>query len=265
MSVVPGSAIKRSDVTDWSTVSWFQDSSLMFDPAQGSLSVFDVPLQGLNVEGVETNSRLPLYRSQGEGTQFAPFSKKTFDVAIEWPQFINALKIVVARKNATLPAPVGASELAVFWGSAWGDPSQWVLLQVEFGQETYNPRVTTTAVEVTGAWHDLFIGPQATALQSVPLTQGFLCSGSTDVLYACGVGHAARSALLGAGWVDVGDSCFHHVGNGACSQAPTCASRGVLCRQNHSIEFLCDCPTPPVGFVSTPSGIFEHDTGVGCL
>ncbi len=261
-------AINRSDTTDWSKVAWFQNASLWFDPAQGSLPVFDGPMKPLHTDIVEATSGLSLYTSQAETSQFAPFTRKAFDVAMEFWQFTNALKLVTAKK---LVKPVGSitpADLAAYWGAAWADYEQWTLLQVEFGQEGYNPLVATTPVEIAGAWHEIYVGPQSTPMKETPVNQGFFCAAPSDRLYTCGVDSAGRAELLGLGWVDVGNNCFHHVSNNTCTVAEyaACTGKGVFCSgANHLVEYLCTCTTAPTpGWVSQGNGCYQHDTAVTC-
>ncbi|MBC7742082.1 MAG: hypothetical protein H7061_07790 [Bdellovibrionaceae bacterium] len=108
-------------------------------------------------------------------------------------------------------------------------------------------------------------------------SNGQFCSGTTQVLWKCGVQQNA-----GAGWKDAGDGCYHY-NSGAqpiCSgslPAPTPApvpvptpapissqptSVGQFCDGTHEIKWQCGLSQPPrVAWKNAGSGCYHFDSG----
>lgn len=262
-------AIVRPGVVDWSTVAWFRDPSLWFDPAQGGMPIIDGALGGLNATSVEDDTRLPLYTSQAASTRHVPFSRQVFDVTIGFDQLTNALKIVTGRHLGKAATDVSDEELATHWGAAWNDWNEWVMVQVEFAHEVYNPRSSETRAEIAGAVHEFYIGPQSQPMQETAVAQGFFCANnSSDRLFACNIGSADKPAMVSKGWSDVGDGCFHKSTGKTCSNSTynACSSKGVFCNSSSRIvEYLCNCGSTPSGWTNVGSGCYHRNTGVACL
>ncbi|MBT9596200.1 MAG: hypothetical protein IV094_09480 [Vitreoscilla sp.] len=152
-------AIARTGVTDWSTVKWFKDGGVWFDPAQGGIPIVDGPIYASGQSTLEEKSRLPLFVSQGSATQHKAFSGRTFDVTISFAQLHNALRITTARSLGLDLSAVGDSQMAQVWGASWNDRDAWVLLSGDVGQEVYNPS-GTHKVQIGGGFRSLYVGPQ---------------------------------------------------------------------------------------------------------
>lgn len=152
-------AIARSGVSDWTTVRWFQNGSLSFDPAQGSIPVVDGPIKATGQTTVDADSGLALYTSQGSATQHSAFKNRSFDATISFDQLLNVVRITTAKTNKIDLGQVNDQQIASLWGSGWRDRNAWVLLSSDVGQEVYNPD-NQRRVEVAGGFSDLYVGPQ---------------------------------------------------------------------------------------------------------
>lgn len=151
--------IHRSGVSDWSTVPWFQKGDVWYDPAQGGIPIVDGPIFASGQSTVETQSGRGLFTSQGSSTQHKAFAGRTFDVTISFEQLDTALRLTTAKAAGVGLAAVNAAQLQAQWGSRWSDPSAWVLLSTDVGQEVYNPD-PTRRVEIGGGFSSLYVGPQ---------------------------------------------------------------------------------------------------------
>lgn len=152
-------AIARSGVSDWGTVSWFQHGDVWFDPAQGGIPIVDGPIYASGKATTESQTGLPLFASQGSATQHRAFAGRTFDVTIGFEQLQSVLRIVTARKLSVDVAAVTDEQVAGVWGSAWNDRNAWVLLSGHVGQEVYNPD-SGRKVQIGGGFKSLYVGPQ---------------------------------------------------------------------------------------------------------
>lgn len=152
-------SIVRSGVSDWSTVGWFQNGGLSFDPAQGSIPVIDGPIKAAGSQTVDQETGLSLFTSQGLATQHGTFANQAFDVTISFDQLLNVVRMVTARANGVSVASVTDAQLAAEWGSGWQNRSQWILLSADVGQEVYNPN-NARRVEIGGGFSQLFAGTQ---------------------------------------------------------------------------------------------------------
>lgn len=153
--------IARSGVSDWSTVSWFREGGLWFDPAQGGIPIIDGPIKPAGSDTLDESTGLSLFSSQGAATQHGTFRALTFDVTISFTQLTHVMRMTTARMlgSGTTPAAVSEAQLAAHWGSGWNDRSQWVLLTADVGQEVYNPGARRR-VEVAGGFSRLYVGAQ---------------------------------------------------------------------------------------------------------
>lgn len=156
---VLNTGIHRSGVTDWGAVSWFQKAQLWYDPAQSGIPIVDGPVFASGQTTVEADSGLGLYTSQGSATQHKAFAKRTFDVTISFDQLDAVLRMTAAKASGMRLGDVSAAQLQAHWGSRWGDPTAWVLLSADVGQEVYNPD-STRRVEIGGGFSSLYVGPQ---------------------------------------------------------------------------------------------------------
>lgn len=152
-------AVYRLGVDDWSSVSWFQNGKVWFDPAQGGVPVVDLPIKASGSTVQDGDSGLALFVSKGAATQHASFSDATFDMRISFAQLANVLRIVSARKAGTTPDLVTDEQLAADWGSQWNTRSSWKLLSGTLGQEVHNPEAARKAV-IGGSVKQLYIAPQ---------------------------------------------------------------------------------------------------------
>lgn len=152
-------SIVRSGVSDWSTVGWFQNGGLTFDPAQGSIPVIDGPIKTAGTQTVDQETGLALFTSQGLATQHGTFANQAFDVTISFDQLMNVVRMVTAKANGVNVSAVTDAQLATEWGSGWQNRSQWILLSADVGQEVYNPN-NTRRVEIGGGFSQLFVGTQ---------------------------------------------------------------------------------------------------------
>lgn len=152
-------SIVRSGVSDWSTVSWFQNGGLSFDPAQGSIPVIDGPIKATGTSTVDQETGLALFTSQGVATQHGTFTNQAFDVTISFDQLLNVVRMVTAKAYGVSVSAVTDAQLATEWGSGWQDRSQWILLSADVGQEVYNPN-NSRRVEIGGGFSQLFAGTQ---------------------------------------------------------------------------------------------------------
>jgi hypothetical protein len=131
-------AVYRSGVSDWSRVAWFQQASVMSDPAQGTMPVVHGPVGAAGAVALDAGSRLPLYRSEGAASQHQPFADKTFDLRVRFRDLLAAQRIIVGRQLKRSPENLRAEELEAEFGPDWNRPDAWVLLNVDMGQEAYN-------------------------------------------------------------------------------------------------------------------------------
>lgn len=152
-------AIARSGVTDWSTVSWFRNGGVWFDPAQGGIPIVDGPIFAPGKTTSDDESGLPLFVSQGSSTQHQAFSGRTFDVTVSFEQLRNVLRITTARTLQATPGAVTDAQIAAAWGTRWNDRNAWVLLSGHVGQEVYNPN-GERKVQIGGGFRSLYVGPQ---------------------------------------------------------------------------------------------------------
>lgn len=152
-------SIVRSGVSDWSTVNWFQNGGLSFDPAQGSIPVIDGPIKAAGTQTADQETGLSLFTSQGLATQHGTFAEKAFDVTISFDQLLNVVRMVTAKANGVNVSAVTDAQLAAEWGSGWQNRSQWILLSADVGQEIYNPS-NIRRVEIGGGFSQLFAGTQ---------------------------------------------------------------------------------------------------------
>jgi hypothetical protein len=152
-------AMLRTGVSDWSQVAWANAGGVMFDPGQGGIPVITGPVKGPGLATTDAASGLELFTSQGNPTQHAAFGDVGFDVRLPFDDLINAARIVAGRKQAVAPAAVDDAAMTAFWGTAWADRSQWVLLSAEVGQEVYNPYPAKPAW-IGGSFSELAVGPQ---------------------------------------------------------------------------------------------------------
>jgi hypothetical protein len=152
-------AMLRTGVSDWSTVGWFNQGGVMFDPGQGGIPVITGPIGTPGFATTDATTGLRLFTSQGNPTQHASFTAVDFDVRLGFDDLTNAARIVAAREHGVAPAAISSAQMAALWGPAWSDPAQWVLLSVEVGQEVYNPDPTKRAY-IGGSFSRLFVGQQ---------------------------------------------------------------------------------------------------------
>ena len=152
-------AVYRLGVEDWSSVSWFQNGKVWFDPAQGGVPIVDTPVKASGVTITDGDSGLALYTSKGAASQHASFSDTTFDMRISFTQLQNVLRIVSGRKAGVAPESVTDAQLVQDWGSAWNQRAAWKLLSGTLGQEIRNPQSDRKAV-IGGSVKQLYIAPQ---------------------------------------------------------------------------------------------------------
>lgn len=152
-------AVYRAGVSDWSTVAWFQNGKIWFDPAQGGTPIVELPVKAAGQVVKDNTYSLPLYVSRGAATQHTSFSGSTFDMRISFDQLQNALRIVTARSLNVKPAQVTDTDMAAQWGAQWNDRQSWVLLSSLVGQEVHNPISGRRAV-IGGNLRQLYVGPQ---------------------------------------------------------------------------------------------------------
>jgi hypothetical protein len=160
VSYLFNTAIYRAGVDDWSTVAWFQQGKVWFDPAQGGTPIIEVPVAAAGQVVSDGDSGLALYQSKGNASQHASFAALDFDMRVSFDQLQNVLRIVAARKLGTTPSAVTDADLASLWGSRWNDRTAWVLLAATTGQEVRNPFATQQA-EIGGQLSRLYVGPQS--------------------------------------------------------------------------------------------------------
>jgi hypothetical protein len=151
--------IQRAGVSDWSTVPWFQKGDVWYDPAQGGIPIVDGPIYASGQSTVETQTGQSLFTSQGSATQHKAFARRTFDVTISFEQLSTVLRLTSARAAGVSLSALNANHLQAHWGSRWSEPSAWVLLSVDVGQEVYNPD-SSRRVEIGGGFSSLYVGPQ---------------------------------------------------------------------------------------------------------
>ncbi len=152
-------AVVRGGVSDWSQVAWFQNGAVWFDPGQGGIPIVDGPIKTAGSATLDETSKLELFRSQGSASQHQNFKGRTFDVTIDFPQLMNAVRLSVAASMKTDVSRVADSDIAAMWGDGWNDRTSWVLLAGFVGQEVYNPD-NIRRVQIAGGFRDLFVGAQ---------------------------------------------------------------------------------------------------------
>jgi hypothetical protein len=160
LSYLFNTAIQRAGVDDWSTVSWFQNGKVWFDPAQGGTPIIDLPVRPAGTTVVDEASGLGLYESRGNATQHATFQDFNFDMRISFAQLQNVLRIVTARNLSISPASVTDAQLATQWGVAWNDRNAWALLSASSAQEVHNP-ISNRSALIGGNFKQLYVGPQS--------------------------------------------------------------------------------------------------------
>jgi hypothetical protein len=152
-------ALYRDGVDDWSRVPWFQDANLFIDNAQGGVPVVQGPV---GASGQVTNGRtvkLPMYRSMGSPTLHQPFADADFDIQVRFSQLRNALQMITTGKGA---GAAGDAAISAAFGDRWQDPSSWILVDINLGQEISNHTPDRRA----------FIGGSVRRLAVVPDTSG---------------------------------------------------------------------------------------------
>lgn len=159
LSYLFNTAIYRNSISDWSSVGWFQNGKVWFDPAQGGIPIVEVPMKSAGTLVSDEGSGLALYRSQGSATQHAAFGTATFDARISFAQLHNVLRIVSARKLGISPANVTDEQLAADWGSRWNDRAAWKLLSATVGQEIHNP-IASHRATIGGSVSQVYVAPQ---------------------------------------------------------------------------------------------------------
>lgn len=151
-------AVYRTGVEDWSTVPWFRDAGVQFDPAQNSVAVVHGPVPRQGRDAVDGASGLPLYTSLGAPSQHAEFRDKRFSVRVTLEQLRNALRVATAARLRKAARDVTPREIAAEFGDRWADADSWALLSVNIGQEVYN-RDRTRRAFIAGNFRDLMVGP----------------------------------------------------------------------------------------------------------
>lgn len=152
-------SIQRTGVSDWSTLDWFNKAGIWRDPAQGNIPIVNGPVPVAGQAVIEPSMGVTLYASQGSSTQHKAFSGRVFDVTISFEQLQHVLRYTTAQAVTTPVSAVSSAQLASEWGSAWNQPSAWVLLSADIGQEVYNPDSSLRA-EIAGGFSSMFVGPQ---------------------------------------------------------------------------------------------------------
>jgi hypothetical protein len=160
VSYLFNTAIQRAGIDDWSTVSWFQNGKVWFDPAQGGTPIIESPVKAAGVTVVDESSGLGLVQSKGNATQYGAFSDFNFDLRISFDQLQNALRIVAGRKYGVAPSAVSDAQMVELWGATWQDRADWVLLAATSGQEVHNPIGTRQAL-IGGNFKQVYVGPQS--------------------------------------------------------------------------------------------------------
>jgi len=153
-------SIVRTGVSDWSTVVWYQNGGILFDPVQGGMPVVEGPIGASGATTVDGQTGLPLFTSQGSATQHGTFASTAFDVKVSFAQLQAVIKAIVARKNGVAVSAVGDADISAMWGSQYADPTAWALVSTDIAQEAYNPLAATHAAAIGGVVKDLFVGPQ---------------------------------------------------------------------------------------------------------
>ena len=152
-------AIYRAGVDDWSTVSWFQQGKVWFDPAQGGTPIIEVPVVAAGGVVSDVDQGLALYQSKANASQHATFNALDFDMRISFDQLQNVLRIITARKLGVSVTALADSDLAAMWGSRWNDRTAWALLSASAGQEVHNP-FNSERVRIGGSFKQLYVAPQ---------------------------------------------------------------------------------------------------------
>jgi len=153
-------AIMRSGVSNWESYAPSTEGKIWFDAVQGSTPIISglIPKAGTTVSDGDTG--LPLYSSRGGATAHAAFTSQNFDVRIEFPQLINAVRVIAAQRLNVSASALSDAQLASVWGTAWNDPSQWAFVAVSVGQEVYNAASDSRNVWIGGGFRSLYVGPQ---------------------------------------------------------------------------------------------------------
>ena len=160
VSYLFNTAIQRAGVDDWTTVSWFQNGKVWFDPAQGGTPIIEAPVKAAGVTVADAESGLGLYQSKGNATQYGAFSDFNFDMRISFEQLQNVLRIVAGRKFGTAPAAVTEAQMVELWGTSWNERNGWALLSATAAQEVHNPIATRQSL-IGGNFKQIYIGPKA--------------------------------------------------------------------------------------------------------
>jgi hypothetical protein len=154
--------VVRSGVSDWSKVDWWQTARLWIDPAQGNMPVVDGPIWAKGRATRDVTQRFELYTSAGEETAHDVFKNRAFKIRLGFDQFQNALRIATATLIHKTADAVSPTEIAQAFGAKWNDPASWTLLDVEVGQEVYDPNADSEA-DIGGSFREITIGAAATA------------------------------------------------------------------------------------------------------
>lgn len=129
-----------------------------FDAMQGGIPIVagHVPNYGDIAKDIETD--FPLYESRGSATQKSPFSNATFDLRVSFSDFINAMKIVTAKRIGKNQMAVNENDISGVFGALWNDPREWVLVSTSVGQEIYNDRLADSRSWIGGRVISLYVG-----------------------------------------------------------------------------------------------------------
>lgn len=76
-----------------------------------------------------------LFTSHGDTTGDAPFTERHFEVTISWAQFVSMLRGVAYSNGQDGATNEG---VAAVFGPGWADPENWMVQNVQFGQELSN-------------------------------------------------------------------------------------------------------------------------------
>lgn len=108
--------------------------------AAGQSTIMNCPNYGCN------NS---VWTSWSEKTQNSPWpNSKTFQIEISFNQLMNILSVTTAAYyKKSFPS---ISDITSLYGFNYNNPQSWILLDVGFSQEVYNPDVDTNTVFIGG-------------------------------------------------------------------------------------------------------------------
>jgi hypothetical protein len=147
-------AIFRADIDDWSRVNWFRSARILFDAGQGGIPVIDAPIAAPGASVSLRDNGPVLMTSQGAATQHRHFANETFDVRMDWRQFMSGLRSIAAVGLHRPAANASDAEVARLFGTLWKDPGQWAVASVSIGQEVSNPDPDRRA-NIGGALHTI--------------------------------------------------------------------------------------------------------------